>query len=92
VTATHSHASSAVIHGSRAASLIPTMRAASSSATRQRPLPLDHPLARLRDTAMGVVLHTGVIGDLVISVEGDAPLGTAQAMLRDIVNIAAGRR
>jgi len=52
------------------------------------PLPLDHPLARLRDTAMGVVLRTDVIGDLIISVEGDSPLGTAQAMLRDIVNIA----
>jgi len=51
------------------------------------PLPLDHPLARLRNTAMGVVLHTDIIGDLIISAEGDAPLGTAQAMLRDIVNI-----
>ncbi len=55
------------------------------------PLPLDHPLARLRDTSMGVVLHTDIIGDLVVSVEGDSPLGTAQAMLRDIVNIGATR-
>jgi len=54
------------------------------------PLPLDHPLARLRNTAMGVVLHTDIIGDLIISAEGDAPLGTAQAMLRDIVNISRG--
>jgi len=56
------------------------------------PLPLDHPLARLRDTAMGVVLHTDLIGDLVVSVEGDGPLGTAQSMLRDIVNIAVSRQ
>jgi len=56
------------------------------------PLPLDHPLARLRNTSMGVVLHTDIIGDLVVSVEGDAPLGTAQSMLRDIVNIAVGRQ
>jgi homoserine dehydrogenase len=56
------------------------------------PLPLDHPLARLRNTAMGVVLHTDLIGDLVVSVEGDGPLGTAQSMLRDIVNIAVSRQ
>ena len=51
------------------------------------PLPLEHPLARLRNTAMGVLVHTDLLGDLLVSVEGDAPLGTAQAMLRDVVAI-----
>lgn len=52
------------------------------------PLPLDHPLARLRNTAMGVLFHTDLLADLFVSVDGDdSPRGTAQAMLRDIVNI-----
>ena len=52
------------------------------------PLPLEHPLARLRNTAMGVLVHT----DLLVSVEGDAPLATAQAMLPDVVNIGREHR
>ncbi len=53
-------------------------------------LDLDHPLARLKDTGMGVVLTTDILGTIVLTVEGDAPLGTAQAMLRDAVNIGRG--
>lgn len=52
------------------------------------PLPLEHPLARLRDTGMGILFHTDLLDDLFISVENDSPFGTAQAMLRDIVNIS----
>ena len=55
------------------------------------PLPLEHPLARLRNTGMGVLFHTDLLGTLLISVEGDSPLGTAQAMLRDVVNIGRER-
>lgn len=51
------------------------------------PLPLEHPLARLRDTSMGVLFHTDLLGDLYVAVEADSPFGTAQSMLRDIVNI-----
>lgn len=54
-------------------------------------LDLDHPLARLHDTGMGVVLTTDILGTIVLTVEGDAPLGTAQSMLRDAVNIGRGR-
>jgi len=53
-------------------------------------LDLDHPLARLKDTGMGVVLTTDILGTIVLTVEGDAPLGTAQSMLRDAVNIGRG--
>ena len=56
------------------------------------PLPLEHPLARLRQTGMGVLFHTDLLGDLLVSVEGDAPLSTAQAMLRDVVNIGREHR
>ena len=53
------------------------------------PLPLDHPLAHLRNTAMGVLFHTDLFGDLLVAALGDdSPAGTAQSMLRDIVNIA----
>jgi homoserine dehydrogenase len=55
-------------------------------------LPVEHPLARLRNTAMGVLFHTDLLGDLLVSVEGDAPLSTAQAMLRDVVNIGREHR
>ncbi len=56
------------------------------------PLPLDHPLARLRRSGMGVLFHTDLLGSLFVSVEGDdSPLGTAQAMLRDFINIARSR-
>jgi homoserine dehydrogenase len=48
---------------------------------------MEHPLARLRNTAMGVLFHTDLLGDLLVAVEGDSPFGTAQAMLRDVVNI-----
>ncbi len=51
------------------------------------PLPLDHPLARLRNAGMGVLLRTDLLGDLFVSTDGDSPLGTAQSMLRDVVNI-----
>lgn len=52
------------------------------------PLPLDHPLARLNGSGMGVLFHTDLLGDLFVSVEGDdSPFGTAQSMLRDVVNI-----
>jgi homoserine dehydrogenase len=55
-------------------------------------LPAEHPLARLRNTAMGILFHTDLLGDLLVCVEGDAPLGTAQAMLRDVVTIGHEHR
>ena len=62
------------------------------AAVAPTPLPVEHPLARLRNTAMGVLFHTDLLGDLLVSVEGDAPLSTAQAMLRDVVNIGREHR
>jgi homoserine dehydrogenase len=62
------------------------------AAVAPTPLPVEHPLARLRNTAMGVLFHTDLLGDLLVSVEGDAPLGTAQAMLRDVVQIGREHR
>ena len=62
------------------------------AAVAPTPLPLEHPLARLRHTGMAVLVHTDLLGDLLVSVEGDSPLGTAQAMLRDVVNITRERR
>jgi homoserine dehydrogenase len=53
---------------------------------------MEHPLARLRNAATGVLFHTDLLGDLLVSVEGDSPLGTAQAMLRDVVNIGREHR
>ncbi|HZS86865.1 MAG TPA: homoserine dehydrogenase [Chloroflexota bacterium] len=51
-------------------------------------LPLDHPLAILRGSGMGILFHTDLLGDLCVTVTGDdSPFGTAQAMLRDVVNI-----
>jgi hypothetical protein len=41
---------------------------------------------------MGIRCHTDLLGDLLVSVEGDSPLGTAQAMLRDAVNMGRERR
>jgi hypothetical protein len=41
---------------------------------------------------MGVLFHTDLLGDLLVSVEGDAPLGTAQALLRDVVAIGHEHR
>ena len=52
------------------------------------PLPLDHPLARLRNTGMGILFHTDLLGDLFVSVENDSPYATAQSMLRDVVNLS----
>ena len=62
------------------------------AAVAPTPLPLEHPLARLRQTGMGVLFHTDLLGDLLVSVEGDSPLGTAQSMLRDVVNLGRERR
>jgi homoserine dehydrogenase len=62
------------------------------AAVAPTPLPMEHPLARLRNAATGVLFHTDLLGDLLVSVEGDSPLGTAQAMLRDVVNIGREHR
>ncbi len=48
----------------------------------------NYPLARIDDTSMAIVLETDLIGSVVLATEGAAPLSTAAAVLRDIINIA----
>lgn len=54
-------------------------------------LSAEHPLARLGDEEMGAVYETDIYGRLVIAVADQGPLGTAAAMLRDLIDIE-GRR
>ena len=54
------------------------------------PLPPDHPLAHLDLDEMGIVYHTDIYGRLTIASADQGPLGTAAAMLRDVLEVAAG--
>ncbi|NTV65581.1 MAG: homoserine dehydrogenase, partial [Oscillochloris sp.] len=50
-------------------------------------LPRDHPLARLGQGEMGAVFYTDIIGRTTVSSLEDGPLGSTQAMLRDVIEI-----
>jgi homoserine dehydrogenase len=57
-----------------------------------RRLPADHPLGRLNAWEMGIVYHTDIAGRQVAIIEERGPMATAQAVLRDIIDIFAVRR
>jgi homoserine dehydrogenase len=50
-----------------------------------------HPLARLVGGELGVVFESDVFGRTVLTSRADGPIGTAAAMLRDVIEVAAGR-
>jgi homoserine dehydrogenase len=52
-----------------------------------RRLPADHPLGRLNAWEMGIVYHTDIAGRQVAIIEERGPVPTAQAVLRDIIDI-----
>lgn len=57
---------------------------------RPRRLPLDHPLARLGGQEMGILYETDSMGTLVATMRERGPMGTAAAMLRDVIAIFGG--
>jgi len=52
-----------------------------------RRLPADHPLGRLNAWEMGIVYYTDIAGRQVAIIEERGPVPTAQAVLRDIIDI-----
>jgi homoserine dehydrogenase len=57
---------------------------------RPTALPIDHPLARMDGDEMGVVYHTDIAGRSSATSREVDPVPTAAAMLRDLIEIAAG--
>jgi len=51
------------------------------------PIPLSHPLARLSGEALGIVYETDINGSVMVTISDRGPMGTAAAMLRDLVNV-----
>ncbi|MGQ9897053.1 MAG: homoserine dehydrogenase [Acidobacteriota bacterium] len=51
-------------------------------------IPAHHPLARLEMQEAGIVYHSDIFGRTVAFSLEDGPLGTAAAMLRDILSVA----
>lgn len=51
----------------------------------------DHPLARLNQGEMGAVFHSDIIGRTTVSSLEDGPMGSTQAMLRDVIEIMSAR-
>lgn len=47
----------------------------------------EHPLARLRGGEMGLVLYSDIIGRTTAASLEDGPMGSTQAMLRDVIEI-----
>ncbi|NNJ10014.1 homoserine dehydrogenase [Chloroflexales bacterium ZM16-3] len=47
----------------------------------------DHPLARLRKGEMGAVFYSDIIGRTTVASLEDGPMGSTQAMLRDVIEI-----
>ncbi len=56
------------------------------------PLPSEHPLARLRGGELAVVFESDTFGTTMLTSRADGPVGTAAAMLRDVIALAATRR
>jgi len=52
-------------------------------------LPAEHPLAHLQSDEMGIVYHSDIYGRTVATTWEEGPLGTAAAMLRDIIDIVS---
>jgi homoserine dehydrogenase len=52
-------------------------------------LPAEHPLARLQSDEMGIVYQSDIYGRTVATTWEEGPLGTAAAMLRDIIDIVS---
>ena len=50
-----------------------------------------HPLARLVGGELGVVFESDVFGRTVLTSRADGPIGTAAAMLRDVIEVAGLR-
>ncbi len=50
-------------------------------------IPFTHPLARIRDALNGIVVHTDTLPQLMISGPGAGRKETAQAVLRDLLDI-----
>jgi len=53
-------------------------------------LPIDHPISRMDDDEMGVVYHTDVSGRISAFSAETSAVPTAAAMVRDVIDIAAG--
>jgi homoserine dehydrogenase len=51
----------------------------------------NHPLARLNQGEMGAVFHTDIIGRTTVASLEDGPMGSTQAMLRDVIEIMSVR-
>ncbi len=51
----------------------------------------DHPLARLSKGEMGAVFYSDIIGRTTVASLEDGPMGSTQAMLRDVIEIAGSR-
>lgn len=51
------------------------------------PVEEDHPLAGLRDHELGIVYETDVLGRVATTIRDRGPIGTAAAMLRDLLNL-----
>jgi homoserine dehydrogenase len=51
-------------------------------------LPVDHPMARIREENNAVVVHGQAVGEMLFSGKGAGPLPSASAVLADIVDIA----
>lgn len=54
-------------------------------------LPGEHPLARLGEGELGIVYESDLFGRTVLTSRADGPVGTAAAMLRDVLEIAGQR-
>ncbi len=52
----------------------------------------EHPLARLNQGEMGLVIQSDLGGRTTMASLEDGPVGTCQAMLRDVIDIYAGRQ
>lgn len=61
-------------------------------AVRPAALGPEHPLARLRGGEMGLVYHSDIIGRTAAASQEDGPMGSTQAMLRDVIEIMDARR
>jgi homoserine dehydrogenase len=51
----------------------------------------EHPLARLGNGEMGFVIHSDIVGRTTVASLEDGPVGTCQAMIRDLIEIAGAR-
>lgn len=51
-------------------------------------LPPEHPLYHVKGSQKGITLDTDLAGRLTVADNGTGPMGTAAAVLRDVVNIA----